>query len=136
MEQQCWCCNKNPDFGDDTLDLTLRADPENRGTLGGQVIEHVARAEDAAQRLLQVWAERKAASDLAQGKRTSAMGAVAATSLGRPWLMAAVVLITCIIDREVGLAAAALLVLLFTVNLATRGLAYLLGKTDQPEEAR
>ncbi len=90
----------------------------------------------AAQRLLQVWAERKAASDLAQGKRTSAMGAVAATSLGRPWLMAAVVLITCIIDREVGLAAAALLVLLFTVNLATRGLAYLLGKTDQPEEAR
>ena len=90
----------------------------------------------AAQRLVQVWAERKAASDLARGKRTSAMGAVAATSLARPWLMAAVVLVTCIIDREIGLAAAVLLVLLFTVNLATRGLAYLLGKTDQPEEAR
>lgn len=90
----------------------------------------------AAQRLVQLWAERKAASDLAAGKRTSAMGAVAATSLARPWFMAAVVLVTCIIDREVGLAAAALLVLLFTVNLATRGLAYLLGTTDQTEEAR
>lgn len=88
-----------------------------------------------AQRLLQVWAERKAQADLAAGKRTSAMGAVAATSLGRPWLMAAVVLIACIIDREVGLYAAALLVILFTLNLATRGLAYLLGKNDKPEEA-
>jgi hypothetical protein len=63
------------------------------------------------------------------------MGWVAGTSLARPWLMAAVVLIACIIDREMGLSAAALLVVLFTVNLAARGLAFLLGKTDKPEEA-
>lgn len=88
-----------------------------------------------AQRLLQVWAEREAKTKLASGERTRAMGAVAATSLARPWLMSAVVLIACIIDREVGLYAAALLVVLFTVNLAARGLAFLLGKTDKPEEA-
>lgn len=87
-----------------------------------------------AQRGLQVWAEREAKTKLAAGERTRAMGAVAATSLARPWLMAAVVLVTCIIDREVGLSAAALLVVLFTVNLAARGLAFLLGKTDKPEE--
>lgn len=87
-----------------------------------------------AQRLVQVWAEHQAKAKLAAGERTRAMGAVAATSLARPWLMAAVVLVTCIIDREVGLYAAALLVILFTVNLAARGLAFLLGKTDKPEE--
>lgn len=88
-----------------------------------------------AQRLVQFWAEREAKSKLAAGERTRAMGAVAATSLARPWLMAAVVLAACIIDREAGLYAAALLVILFTVNLAARGLAFLLGKTDKPEEA-
>jgi len=88
-----------------------------------------------AQRLIQVWAEHQAKTQLAAGERTKAMGAVAATSLARPWLMATVVLVSCIIDREVGLSAAALLVVLFTVNLAARGLAFLLGKTDKPEEA-
>ncbi len=88
-----------------------------------------------AQRLIQVWAERQAKVQLAAGERTRAMGAVAATSLARPWLMSAVVLISCIIDRDAGLYAAALLVVLFTLNLATRGLAYLLGKDEKPEEA-
>ncbi len=87
-----------------------------------------------AQRLVQVWAEREAKTKLAAGERTRAMGAVAATSLARPWLMAAVVLVACIVDREAGLYAAALLVVLFTVNLAARGLAFLLGKTEKPEE--
>ena len=88
-----------------------------------------------AQRLIQVWAERQAKVQLAAGERTRAMGAVAATSLARPWLMSAVVLISCIIDRDAGLYAAALLVVLFTLNLATRGLAYLLDKDEKPEEA-
>lgn len=88
-----------------------------------------------AQRGVQLWAEREAKLKLAAGERTRAMGAVAATSLARPWLMAAVVLVACIVDREVGLTAAALLVVLFTLNLATRGLTYLLGKNDKPEEA-
>jgi len=94
----------------------------------------VAAAVWIAQRLVQVWAEREAKAKLASGERTRAMGAVAATSLARPWLMAAVVLVACIIDREAGLYAAALLVVLFTVNLAARGLAFLLGKEDRPEE--
>lgn len=88
-----------------------------------------------AQRLLQVWAEREAKAKLAAGKRTRAMGAVAATSLARPWLMAAVVLTACIVDREAGLYAAGLLIVLFTVNLAARGLTFLLGKYDKSEEA-
>jgi hypothetical protein len=88
-----------------------------------------------AQRAIQVWAERQAKVQLAAGERTRAMGAVAATSLARPWLMSAVVLVACVIDREVGLYAAALLVVLFTVNLAARGLAFLLGKDEKPEEA-
>lgn len=88
-----------------------------------------------AQRLVQLWAEREAKAKLAAGERTRAMGAVAATSLARPWLMAAVVLVACIVDREAGLYAAALLIILFTVNLAARGLAFLLGKTEKPEEA-
>ena len=89
-----------------------------------------------AQRLVQVWAERTARRNLSEGKRNTAMGAVAATSLGRPWLMSTVVLVACIIDREVGLYAAALLVILFTVNLGTRGLTFLLDKDNKPEEAR
>jgi hypothetical protein len=88
-----------------------------------------------AQRGVQLWAEHQVKVQLAAGERTRAMGWVAGTSLARPWLMAAVVLIACIIDREMGLSAAALLVVLFTVNLAARGLAFLLGKTDKPEEA-
>ncbi|MBN8868472.1 MAG: hypothetical protein J0H66_01160 [Solirubrobacterales bacterium] len=88
-----------------------------------------------AQRGIQLWAEHQVKVQLAAGERTRAMGAIAGTSLVRPWLMAAVVLVACIIDREIGLYAAALLVVLFTVNLAARGLAFLLGKTDKPEEA-
>ena len=89
----------------------------------------------SAQRLIQVWAERQARHKLAAGERTRAMGFVASTSLARPWLMSAVVLVACIVDREAGLYAAALLVILFTVNLAARGLAFLLGKDEKPEEA-
>ena len=88
-----------------------------------------------AQRGIQFWAEHQVKVQLAAGERTRAMGWVAGTSLARPWLMAAVVLVACIVDRETGLYAAALLVVLFTVNLAARGLAFLLGKTDKPEEA-
>lgn len=89
-----------------------------------------------AQRLVQLWAERKARSELAAGRRNKAMGAVGATSLARPWFMAAVVLVTGIIDRETGLTAAALLAVLFTVNMATRGLTYLLDASEKPEESR
>lgn len=96
----------------------------------------VAAAVWIGQRMIQVWAERKAENELAAGRRNKAMGAVGATSLARPWLMAAAVLVTGIINRDAGLAAAALLASLFTLNMATRGLTYLLDNSEKPEETR
>ena len=54
------------------------------------------------------------------------MGIVAATTLGRVWLMAtAVLLVGLLAEREDGLAAAVLVVVLFTVSFAAQGLAHL-----------
>jgi hypothetical protein len=58
-----------------------------------------------AQRGIQVLAARRAQSELAAGERQRAMGIVAATTLGRVWLIATVVLVTGLLgDREDGLA--------------------------------
>jgi hypothetical protein len=79
-----------------------------------------------AQRGIQVLAGRRATAELAAGERQRAMGIVAATTLGRVWLMATVVLLTGLLaEREDGLAAAVLLVVLFTVSFAATGLAHL-----------
>jgi hypothetical protein len=79
-----------------------------------------------AQRGIQVLAARRAQSELAAGERQRAMGIVAATTLGRVWLIATVVLVTGLLgDREDGLAAALLAVVLFTVSFAAQGLAHL-----------
>jgi hypothetical protein len=59
------------------------------------------------------------------------MGIVAATGLGRVWLMATSVLLVGIAEREAGLAAALLLLGLFTLSFAAQGLTHLLD--DQPE---
>ena len=75
-----------------------------------------------ASRLAHAYAERKAAENLLKGKRNYAMGAIAATSLGSAWMMAIGVLIAGVADRDTGLYAAVLLVVLFTLNLATRGI--------------
>jgi|GEM_PF-1077365 len=75
-------------------------------------------------------AERKANENLLAGKRNSAMGTVAATSLGSAWIMAIGVLVAGVtMSDKVGLSAAILLVVLFTINLATRGAAAL-AKSD------
>jgi hypothetical protein len=81
-------------------------------------------------RLIQAFAERKAHENLASGKRNTAMGTVAATSLGRVWLVAIAVLIAGLVERDAGLYAAILLVVLFTLNLASRGLVHLVS-SDQ-----
>ena len=60
-----------------------------------------------AQRGIQVLAERRANAELAAGNRQRAMGIVAATTLGRVWLMATAVLLVGLAEREAGLAAAA-----------------------------
>jgi hypothetical protein len=79
-----------------------------------------------AQRGIQVLAARRATAELAAGERQRAMAIVAATGLGRVWLMTSVVLITGLLaGREDGLAAALLVVVLFTISFAAAGLAHL-----------
>ena len=72
------------------------------------------------------FAAAKARQKLEAGERNTALGTVAATSLGRVWLIAIAILIAGVIDRDTGLYAALLLVVLFTVNLGSRGLVYLI----------
>jgi hypothetical protein len=78
------------------------------------------------QRGIQILAQRKAESELAAGERQRAMATIAATTLGRVWLMATIVLVVGLLGaREDGLAAALLLVILFTLSFALQGLGYL-----------
>jgi hypothetical protein len=63
-------------------------------------------------------ADRRAAASLASGDRTGALGVIAATTLGRVWLVALAVLVVGVLaDREDGLAAAVLSAVLVTVYL-------------------
>jgi hypothetical protein len=96
----------------------------------------VAAAAWLAQRAIQALAGRRAVAELAQGKRQRAMGTVAATTLGRVWLMATAVLLVGIAEREAGLAAALLLLALFTVSFAAQGLVYLLEPEAREIKAR
>jgi hypothetical protein len=91
----------------------------------------VAAAAWLAQRGIQVIATRRAAGELADGNRQRAMGIVAATTLGRVWLMATAILLVGLAEREAGLTAAILVLALFTVSFAAQGLAHLFG--EQPE---
>jgi hypothetical protein len=88
------------------------------------------------QRGVQVLAGRRAGQDLRLGERRRALGTVAATSLGRVWLMATAVLLVGVAEREAGLAAALLLLTLFTVSFAAQGIAYLLEPESQGVKAR
>jgi hypothetical protein len=84
-----------------------------------------------AQRGLQMLANRRMKEHLAAGNRQKAMGIVAGSTLGRVWLMATAVLLVGIAERESGLAAAILLLALFTISFAAQGLVHLFD--DQPE---
>ena len=80
-----------------------------------------------AQRGIQALAKRRANQDLANGNRQRAMGTIAATTLGRVWLMATAVLIVGLaVERQAGLAAALLVFGLFTLSFAAQGIAHLL----------
>jgi hypothetical protein len=80
------------------------------------------------QRAVQSLAARRAREELAHGERQRAMGIVAATGLGRVWLMAAVVLVVGLaVERQAGLAAAVLVVVLFTISMAAQGYRQLFG---------
>jgi hypothetical protein len=83
-----------------------------------------------AQRGIQTIATRRANAELAAGNRQKAMGIVAATTLGRVWLMATVVLLAGLADREAGLTSAILVLVLFTVSFAAQGIAHLFGEPE------
>ena len=72
------------------------------------------------------FAEVRAARSLATGDRRTAMAWVAATTLGRVWLVALTVLLIGLAEREAGLAAAILAAILFTAHLLGKLLTRLL----------
>jgi hypothetical protein len=87
----------------------------------------VAAAAWLAQRGIQTLAGRRAQAELVAGNRQKAMGIIAATTLGRVWLMATAVLLVGLSEREAGLAAAVLVLVLFTVSFAAQGFSHLFG---------
>ena len=83
------------------------------------------------QRAVEAYARRRANAELRAGNRQKAMGIVAATTLGRVWLMTTAVLLVGLLgDREAGLCAAILVLVLFTVSFAGKGLSHLLGEPE------
>lgn len=89
-----------------------------------------------AQRGVQAFAARRMAAELARGNRQRAMGTVAVTTLGRVWLMVTAALLTGLVEREAGLAAALLLVALFTISLVAGGIAHLFASEPEGQGAR
>ena len=86
------------------------------------------------QRGIQVLAERRANRELAAGNRQRAMATVAVSTLGRVGLMATVVLVAGIAEREAGLSSAILVAVLFTVSIAAQGIAHLF--EEEPEAGK
>jgi hypothetical protein len=86
------------------------------------------------QRGIQMIAARRAQAELAAGRRQRAMATIAATTLGRVWLMATAVLAAGLVEREAGLAAAVLVAVLFTVSFAAQGIAHLFH--EEPEAGK
>jgi hypothetical protein len=83
------------------------------------------------QRTVQIYVVKRAQAELAAGNRQKAMGIVGATTLGRVWLMATAVLLVGLAERQAGLAAAVLVLVLFTVSFAAQGFAHVFG--GEPE---
>jgi hypothetical protein len=90
----------------------------------------VAAAAWLAQRGIQMLAGRRAQTELGAGNRQKAMGIIAATTLGRVWLMATAVLLVGLSEREAGLAAAVLVLVLFTISFAAQGFSHLFGEPE------
>ena len=89
-----------------------------------------------AQRGVQWLAQRRSGEALKAGNRQRAMGIIAATTLGRVWLMATIVLVIGIAQRTAGLSSALLLAGLFTISMGTSGIAYLLQPESQSVQPR
>jgi hypothetical protein len=89
-----------------------------------------------AQRGIQWLAQRRSTESLKNGNRQRAMGIIAATTLGRVWLMATVVLVVGVFQRTAGLSSAILLAILFTISMGSAGFAYLLQPENQGVQPR
>ena len=88
----------------------------------------VAAAAWLLQRGILVVVEHRVAAALARGERQTAMKLTAVSSLGRVWfVVSAALLVGLIAGDEEGLAAALLLVALFSIQLVTAALARLGG---------
>ncbi|HZA58306.1 MAG TPA: hypothetical protein VE523_03880 [Solirubrobacterales bacterium] len=81
---------------------------------------------------VQLAADRRVKRSLARGNRNSALGTLAAATLGRVWLVALAILLVGLSDRESGLAAAVLAAALVTVHLA----GMTIGRLISPDEER
>jgi hypothetical protein len=79
---------------------------------------------------IQLAAERHMKRSLSGGNRRSALGVLAAATLGRVWLVALAILLVGLSEREAGLAAAVLTAALVTFHLG--GMAA--GRLMAPEE--
>lgn len=86
----------------------------------------VAAAAWLVQRGVQLLAQRRSAAAVAAGNRRGALAVMAVTTLGRVWLIALAVLLVGLSEREAGLAAALLCVVMFTLYFAGQGIAHLL----------
>jgi hypothetical protein len=115
------------------VDLLLLAVALAVFLLGGLPLLGYAVAASAwlVQRGIQTLAGRRAQAELLAGNRQKAMGIIAATTLGRVWLMATAVLLVGLAEREAGLSAAVLVLVLFTVSFAAQGFSHLFG--EEPE---
>jgi uncharacterized membrane protein YkgB len=84
------------------------------------------------QRGIQMLAQRRSNEALRNGNRQRAMGLVAASTLGRVWMMATTVLLVGIAQRTAGLSSAILLLALFTISFAAQGLVHLFEPEGPP----
>jgi hypothetical protein len=80
---------------------------------------------------LQIASERHVKRSIAEGRRNSAMGAMAAATLGRVWLVALAILLVGLADRESGLAAAVLAAVLVTVHFAGLAIGRLMAADEE-----
>jgi hypothetical protein len=82
---------------------------------------------------VQVAAERHVKRSIADGRRNSALGAMAAATLGRVWLVALAILLVGLADRESGLAAAVLAAVLVTVHFSGMAIGRLMAADEGPQ---
>jgi hypothetical protein len=81
---------------------------------------------------MQLAADRHVKRSLARANRNSALGTLAAATLGRVWLVALAILLVGLSEREAGLAAAVLAAVLVTVHLAGMAIGRLISSDEEP----